>query len=251
MKKFLKISKPKIKSCILLNIIFSFIIMFFSSSAMAGIDDDFYIDASNGTYDSSSDWKAAKDLADDEMGRNGHPELQFKYENQDVQNAMDLRANEHGYTSSDNSRDVYEILEIKNTCSIDTLKKQYMDNTDSKGCWYCNIVSTMTAAYLEAVANVMNIVETLGRLILYYGFLIWLAYYVLQQVSSLAPIKPGKMLQDILLMGFKVLLATLAVRQGIPLLTEFFLDPVMLFGIDYGQTILNGMMDEATLGGAS
>lgn len=126
-----------------------------------------------------------------------------------------------------------------------------MNNTDSKGCWYCNIVSTMTAAYLEAVANVMNIVETLGRLILYYGFLIWLAYYVLQQVSSLAPIKPGKMLQDILLMGFKVLLATLAVRQGIPLLTEFFLDPVMLFGIDYGQTILNGMMDEATLGGAS
>ena len=136
----------------------------------------------------------------------------------------------------------------KNQCSLETLKKQYMENPD-KNCWYCNIVSTMTGAYLEAVANMMNIVENLALLILKYGFLIWLAYYILQQVSSLAPITPGKMLQEILMMGFKVLLATLAVRQGISLLTEFFLDPVMLFGIDYGQTMLNGVMEEEILGG--
>ena len=137
-----------------------------------------------------------------------------------------------------------------NQCSLETLKKQYMENPD-KNCWYCNIISTMTGAYLEAVANIMNIVETLALLILRYGFLIWLAYYILQQVSSLAPITPGKMLQEILMMGFKVLLATLAVHQGISLLTEFFLDPVMLFGIDYGQTMLNGVMEKEVLGGAS
>lgn len=139
----------------------------------------------------------------------------------------------------------------KNQCSIDALKKQYMDDTDSKGCWYCFIVSTMTAAYLEAVANVMNVVQTLGLLILRYGFLIWLAYYILQKVSSIAPVSISKMLQEILMMGFKVLLATIAVRQGIPILTEFFLDPVMLFGIDYGQTMLNGLMDEPVIGGVS
>lgn len=240
-KKILKLSLLKIMLTALFMIIFSF-------SAQAGIDDDFHIDAASGTYDSSGDFERAKGVADEELGRNGHPELQFQYEDPDLQKAMNLRANENGYTSSDNSQDVYEILGInKKACSIEAIRKDFLDGATAKNCWYCNIVSTMTNSFLTAVAESNGVVQTLALLILRYGFLIWLAYYILQQVSSLAPIKISKMLQDILMMGFKVLLATLAVRQGIPLLTEFFIDPVMLLGVDYGQEMLDGLM-EANIG---
>lgn len=139
----------------------------------------------------------------------------------------------------------------KNQCSMERLKEEYIDDAQKDSCWYCIIISTMTSAYLTAVAEVMGVVQTLGLLIARYGFLIWLAYYILQQVSSVAPITPGKMLQEILVMGFKVLLVTLAIKQGIPLFTEFFLDPVMLFGIDYGKAMLNGMISQPVLGGVS
>lgn len=126
-------------------------------------------------------------------------------------------------------------------CSMSKIKKQYLDKSSTNYCWYCNITSTMTNAYLSAVAECTGVVQTLALLILRYGFLIWLAYYILQQVSSLKPTSLGEILQDVLVMGFKVLLAGLAVRQGIPLLTEYFLDPVMLLGIDYGQEMLDGI----------
>ena len=140
-------------------------------------------------------------------------------------------------TDVDNVGKLYEDKYKEDKCDLAQIKKEYMDDTETS-CWYCIIVSTMTSAYLSAVAEVMGVVQTLGLIILRYGFLVWLAYYILKQVSSLAPITPGKMLQEILVMGFKVLLAILAVRQGIPILTEYFLDPVMLFSIDYGETIL-------------
>ena len=131
----------------------------------------------------------------------------------------------------------------KPDCSFTSIKKQYLSDESKSYCWYCNIVSTMTNAYLSAVAEIMNILVTMGKLILRYGFLIWLAYYVLQQVSSLAPVKPSKMLQEILLMGFKVAVATIAVTQGIGILTHYFLDPVMMLGIDFGESMLNGVME--------
>ena len=144
-------------------------------------------------------------------------------------------------TDVKNAGKLYDDMYQKNTCSFSVIKKQYLDKSSTDYCWYCNIISTMTNAYLSAVAECTGVVQTLALLILRYGFLIWLAYYILQQVSSLAPTSPGKMLQEILMMGFKVLLATIAVRQGVPLLTEYFLDPVMLMGIDYGQEMLDGI----------
>ena len=126
-------------------------------------------------------------------------------------------------------------------CNFTKLKKDYLGGGTSM-CWYCRIVSIMTNAYLSAVDIALRSAKTIGDLILKYGFLIWLGYYILQQVSSMAPTTPGKMLQEVAIMGFKVLLATVAVRKGIPVLTTYFLDPVMLTGVDYGLAMLSGLL---------
>ena len=127
-------------------------------------------------------------------------------------------------------------------CNFTNIKNAYLKEGSTSLCWYCRIVSIMTNAYLTAVDTAMKVVKTMGDIILKYGFLIWLAYYILQQVSSMAPTTPGKMLQEVAIMGFKVLIATEAVHKGIPVLTTYFLDPVMLTGVEYGSQMLSGLI---------
>lgn len=131
-------------------------------------------------------------------------------------------------------------------CDFATIQQSYGvgengEQTDSS-CWFCKIVVVMTNSFMSAAANALEVVQTLGKLILQYGFLLWLAYYILQQVSSMAPTTPAKMLQEILMMGFKVALAYVAVDRGIPVITDFFLEPVMHLALDYGGAVLNGII---------
>lgn len=129
------------------------------------------------------------------------------------------------------------------SCEFDAIRLTYLqeDNVDQY-CWYCKIVVVLVNAYLK-VANdaIGSATLPLGKIILKLGFLLWLAYFVLQQVSSINPVSPAKMAQDILVMGFKVALAYAAIGVGIPLIREYYLDPIMGTGVDYGLLIFDSM----------
>lgn len=136
-------------------------------------------------------------------------------------------------------------------CSLDAMRKKYLpDNgTNLDSCWYCKVVTIMTNAFLSAAVNAMIVCIELGILILKLGFTIWLAYYLLQQVSSVAPIKLGEMLETILVMGFKVALAGLAIKYAQDTLASLLVNPIMLTGIDYGGKILEGILNLGSAGG--
>ena len=121
-------------------------------------------------------------------------------------------------------------------CKYSALQKQYMDDST---CWYCMVVGKMTGAYLYAASLIMPTVKTLALLVVKIGFLIWLALHILKQVSSLSPTSVGKMLQEILVMGFKVLLATLIINNGISFLNAYLLTPIIDTGIDVGNAIFD------------
>lgn len=135
------------------------------------------------------------------------------------------------------------------SCKYSELKTKYMEGST---CWYCLVVGKMTSAYLYSASLIIPTVKTISLLILRYGFLIWLALYILKQVSSLSPISTGKFLQEILLMGFKVLFATLVVTNAIPFLNEYLLTPIIDTGIDVGNAIFDVMSKDFDLdnGGA-
>ena len=97
----------------------------------------------------------------------------------------------------------------------------------------------MTGAYLYAASLVIPSIKTLALLILRFGFLIWLALYILKQVSSLSPTSVGKFLQEILIMGFKVMLATLIVNNGTEFINEYIMTPIIDTGIDIGNAIFD------------
>lgn len=130
------------------------------------------------------------------------------------------------------------------TCGIKNMQEMYMkDGNVDKYCWYCKVVIILTNAYLKAAQKSMSITIDLAKLILKLCFMVWLAYYILQQVSSFAPVEIGKMLQEILTMMFKVALAWLVINQGIGVIRELILDPIMGTGVDYGTSILTPLLD--------
>ena len=118
-------------------------------------------------------------------------------------------------------------------------KSDAPDSADS--CWYCKIVIILVNAYLKVAKDAMGITMLLGRTLLKFGFLIWLAFYILQQVSSLEQITPGKMLQEILVMMFKVALAYLLLEPGTNYLVEYYVNPIVSTGVDYGNEIFDRM----------
>lgn len=111
-----------------------------------------------------------------------------------------------------------------------------------KACWFCRVAIVMTNAYLQAANKALPVAQDLGHMIVKLGFAIWLAIYLLQQVSSFSSTSPGKMLQEIIVMGFKCAFANLAISDGITFITQFILNPIMITGTDIGTAILNGLI---------
>ncbi|MCQ2735367.1 MAG: cell wall hydrolase [Alphaproteobacteria bacterium] len=129
-------------------------------------------------------------------------------------------------------------------CSMTTAASLYLsDGITDNACWYCKIVVVITNAYFKAAYAALPSAVTLGKLCAKLGFMIWLAYYILLQVSSLSPITPFKMLQEILVMGFKVSLAYLGVIYATSVITQYFVNPIVGLGVEYGSAMLNSMID--------
>lgn len=137
------------------------------------------------------------------------------------------------------------VYAVDNQCTSAIMMEKYMQDGDpASRCWYCKIVIILTNAYLNVAAKVMPTSISLANLILQYGFLIWLAYYILQQVSSMNPITPGKTLQEILAMGFKVAAAHVIINiGGTAFFTEYLINPIIELGTQYGSALLDGMKD--------
>lgn len=131
-------------------------------------------------------------------------------------------------------------------CNLEHMQEIYMgdgEDSEDKYCWYCKIVIVLTNSYLQAAKDALGASIDLGKLILKLGFAIWLAYYILQQVSAMTPTTPGKMLQEILIMGFKVALAYVCVDNGLVIIRDYFINPIVGLGVDYGTALLDPIIN--------
>ena len=126
------------------------------------------------------------------------------------------------------------------TCNLNSMENMYMaSKEDTKNCWYCTVVIVMTNAFLQSANSALPVMQQLGKIIIKLGFSIWLAIFILQQISSMGGISTGKMLQEILTMGFKCAFATYAINDGITFITEYILNPIMITGTDIGSALLD------------
>ena len=148
-----------------------------------------------------------------------------------------------GSSGSSSSRSDSDGGRESGACTMDKMQEMYLkDGNVDQYCWYCKVVVVLTNAYLNAAAQALPTSIALGKLCAKLGFMIWLAYYILLQVSSVTPITPFKMLQEILVMGFKVSLAYYGASFGMTVIVFYFINPIVGLGVDYGSALLDELM---------
>lgn len=118
-------------------------------------------------------------------------------------------------------------------CVTENLMAMY-----SSTCYSCEIVSTLTSAFIRAAAKAYEVSRQAGNVILVVGMILWIAFFVLKNISSFTTVEPMKMLQDLLIQLFKIFIAFVIVNSGIPTILHYTLEPIMLAGTDFGNAII-------------
>ncbi len=119
-------------------------------------------------------------------------------------------------------------------CRQDRMDKIYLN-----GCYSCKVVKELLSAFLNGCAYLENVSKEAGKKILILGFVLWIAFYVLQQISSWKNIEPSAMVNDMLTMAFKVLGAWFVIAAGYQICVDFVLVPFLQWGLDFGNTLLS------------
>ena len=144
-------------------------------------------------------------------------------------------------TAATNADKTAKNKEVAGTCTKEAMDSMY-NAKDAQNCWYCRIVTLMTDAFLQAAESSIPTTQSLGKVILKWGFLIWLGIFLLQQLSSMGGISTGKMLQEIFMMGFKCAFAYYALEMGTDFITNYILNPIVSTGTGIGKSILTEML---------
>ena len=105
-------------------------------------------------------------------------------------------------------------------------------------CYSCEIVETLVSAFTKAAAKAYQVSREAGNAILVLGMILWIAFFVLKNISAFTTVEPMKMLQDLLVQLFKIFLAFVIINSGIPTILHYSLEPIMNAGTDIGSTIL-------------
>ena len=119
-------------------------------------------------------------------------------------------------------------------------RQEVMDNVYKSGCYPCKIIKSLISAFLNGGKFLESVSQEAGKKILILGFFLWLMIYVMQQVSSFKNIEPASMVNDMLIMAFKVFGAWVVIGEGYQLVVNYVLVPFLGWGIDFGTYILTG-----------
>ena len=83
--------------------------------------------------------------------------------------------------------------------------KERMDAIYKSGCYACDVVTALIGSFMNACTYLYDVAKEAGSKILWVGVMLWVAFYVLQQLSSLKNLEPSAMVNELLIMAFKVL----------------------------------------------
>ena len=148
-----------------------------------------------------------------------------------TKNAANILANIDSSTAAamENSVDLSESTEGR--CPpIDVVRSKYQS-----GCWSCLVVEKLTSSFLNAAKSAYGLSQRAGLTLLWIGAILWLLVWALKNVSSLAQVEPGNILNDLIKFAFKVGLAYWFIMGGLTMVRDYFITPIMGFGATIAQ----------------
>ena len=128
--------------------------------------------------------------------------------------------------------------------SNEACAQSIMDNIYHNGCYACKVLKSLLSAFLNGCNELKDLSKEAGQKILLLGAILWIAFYIIKQVSSLKNIEPGAMINDMLMMLFKILGAYVVITVGIEIAVDFVLVPFLSWGAEFGSTLSQSIAAE-------
>ena len=115
------------------------------------------------------------------------------------------------------------------TCNIQSMREQYQSS-----CYSCIVIKTLMETFLNACSKAYDVTSEAGVKLLVWGALIWMAFFVMKNVSSLSSIEPGAMMNTLAVFLFKVMVAYILITSGLGVLIKYTVNPLLTAGADMG-----------------
>lgn len=129
----------------------------------------------------------------------------------------------------------------KGRCDIVKINAEY-----TKSCFSCSTVSTIISVFLEAGAAAYPIMRQAGNEILGILSALWIAMFLLKNLSQFNAIELPDFIQQLGLFFFKIIVAFIFLNGGVTVILSYTLEPIISFGTDFGIGILSLTADIPT-----
>lgn len=137
------------------------------------------------------------------------------------------------YDTTDEQLEDARRPEFDKKCNIAAMQKTYQSK-----CYSCVIVKTLIETFMSACATAYDATSEAGVKLLTLGALIWMAFFVMKNVSSLANVEPGAMVNTLAVFLFKVMVAYIFITSGLGVLVKYFVNPFLTAGADFGMALM-------------
>ena len=105
-------------------------------------------------------------------------------------------------------------------------------------CYGCDVVKVLADSFVTAAGKAYDVSRDAANAVLIIVSVLWLASFALKNVSSFTTVEPMKMLQDLMVQFFKIILAFVIINSGLQTILHYSLVPLMNAGTDFGNAIL-------------
>ena len=122
-------------------------------------------------------------------------------------------------------------------CLTATFKQKY------KSCYPCEVIIVLFSAFLTAASAAYDATKQAANAILIVASILWIAGFAMKNVSSFTSVEPMKMLQDLFIKFFKIILAFVIINSGLQTILHYSLVPIINAGTDFANAILISTSD--------
>ncbi len=183
--------------------------------------------------------RAAEDLARDKKITTAYRDLilaeaerLYKIGAERAQKKYEQRGKTEAITNvqSEVNEAVVEHHEIALCPLMEEMELKYTSN-----CYTCLVVEKLISSFMTAAGKAFSVTQTAAIKLLILGTVLWMMLFGLKYLSSLTSVEPANMLDTLLKFLFKVMVASIAIKMGIGVITSYIINPIMGFGADIAQ----------------
>ncbi len=113
--------------------------------------------------------------------------------------------------------------------------QNFMPEPDT--CYFCPLFKVLFNTASELAQKTYNALKDGIAAVVVVCFALWIALFVLRQISSLEAKKPGKMIQEILIQTFRVLFVVVVLKLGYAQILKLTITPIFDSGMAYAQLV--------------